>query len=545
LIAAILTDFGVADFDTSQIDGFISGYVIDEPTSVRSAIEPLLALYGGDAYESGKTLVFRSATRMNDQAPLIAEFVEPDDNGALTWRLAEMMDQPARVELGYRDPMLDYQAAMAFAERLEGKGTENIAIPGMIDAGQAKTLVEEWMQARRAARRTASFELPWKQVRLRVGDRIRLANPGQNSAASAPDFVVTSIEDGAARRVEARALPRHVRYPNHGALPTTSDGGRSSVRGKPYFEMLDLPMWPGIERPADQLRIAAFAKPWNGVSVYASPETEGFAPRSFLPDFAVMGELIAPLKPGPSGRVIAQSFIVRLYDGELSSVSLAQMFNGANTALIGTSDGNWELLQFINAEEILPDEWQLTGLLRGQCGTEANASQPAPEGAPFILLNEAVTPAGLKPQEAGLQLNWRIGTSGEDLSDQYFDTVTKVGGLRALLPLEPVHIRSTFDENGDVRISWVRRGRIDADSWLAPEIPLGEEREAYRLEIRLQDKTVRTDEVTSTSWIYSARNRLADLGSAQVPFEFSVAMISATVGAGYAARHKLSPPSVS
>lgn len=542
LIAAILTDFGVSNFDTSQVDGFASGYVIDEPTSVRSAIEPLLGLYGVDAFESGKTLVFRSAARISRQASLIAEFVEPEEAGAITWRLGEMMEQPARVELGYRDPMLDYQAAMAFAERLDGKGTETLAIPGMIDNGQAKSLAEDWMQARRAARRTANFELPWKQAGLRTGDRIKLDDRSEGGATSGQDFVIISIEDGAARRIEARALPQHVRYPDRGGLPAVSDGGKPAMRGRPYFQLLDLPMWPGIERPADQFRVAAFAKPWGGVSAFASPEAEGFVPRASVTDRAIMGELVAPLGAGPSGRLMKdQALTVRLYDGELSSVSLAQMFNGRNSAIIGTPDGGWEIVQFAQAEEIRADEWRLTDLLRGQCGTEREALMPKNKGAVFILLDETITPAGLKSQEAGLELNWRIGTSGEDFSDQFFSTVKMVGGLRALQPLEPVHIRSAMDTKGGVHISWIRRGRIDADSWLAPEIPLGEEKEAYRIEIRSSEKLVRTVDVTSANWMYSAANRLADLGSLASEFDFSVTMISAVVGPGQTAHRKLSP----
>lgn len=299
----------MTNIDTSQVDGFVSGYVVEEPTSARSAVEPLLALFGVNAFESGNSLIFQSAMRMNAKAPRIEEFVEPEEGGPVTRRIQEMTDQPARVELAYRDPMLDYQAAMSFAERTEGKGTENIAIPGMIDTGQAKSLAEEWLQARCAARRTAVFELPWKQAGLKVGDRIRLADTN-----SPPDFVITSIEDGATRRIEARALPQHVRYPDRAKLPVQADGGKSAVRGRPYFQLLDLPMWPGVEKPVEQFRVAAFAKPWGGVSVYASPEAAGFEPRAILPTRAVMGELVAPLAGGVSGRLLNDKGLeVKLY----------------------------------------------------------------------------------------------------------------------------------------------------------------------------------------------------------------------------------------
>ena len=536
LLAAILKDFKTTNIDTNRVDGFVSGYVIEEPTSARAAIEPLLALYGVDSFESGESLIFRSSAHMDGKAPLIEEFVEQDEGGPVTWRMQELTQQPARIEMAYRDPMLDYQAAISFAGRLDGKGTENIGLPGMIDTGQAKSLVEEALQTRRAARRTASFEVPWKQAALKPGDRVRIAG-----TTSAPDFVVTSIEDGATRRIEARALPRHIRYPIRSTLPVPADGGKAAVRGRPYFELLDLPMWPGVEKPVDQFRAAAFADPWGGVSVYTSPEAADFKPRTAIANRAVMGELTAPLAAGASGRVLnGQRLDVQLFYGELSSASLSQILSGANSALVGTVDGNWEVLQFLNAEEIQSDVWRLSGLLRGQCGTEQEAMLPRTAGTPFILLNDAVSPAGLKSEETGLELSWRIGASGEDFTDQFFSTVERAGGLRALEPLEPVQIRSRTESNGDVQISWIRRGRIDADSWLAPDIPLGEDREIYRVEIRKDERLVRSVDVDHPAWIYDAFERLSDLGSLTAEIDFSVAMISAVIGPGRATRCKLS-----
>jgi hypothetical protein len=538
LVATILADYGISGVDSSRVDGFASGYVLDEPASARSAVEPLLTVYGIDAFESGKTLVFQSSARTDATVPLIGEFVEPEEAGTLKWRLTELMEQPERVELAYRDPMLDYQAAMAFAERQDGKGTETIAVAAMLGGSEAKKLAEERMQSRRAARRSVAFELSWKQAGLKIGDRIRIADP--HGISPAGTFVITSIEDGATRRMEARCIPQHIRYPVRAELPAAT-GGDSLVRGRPYFQLMDLPLWPGVERVADQFRIASFSRPWSGVSVFVSPEQSGFEQRATLADSAVMGELTAPLEGGPSGRWLdSQTLAIRLYDGELSSVSQSRLLNGANSALVGTPDSGWEVLQYLNAEETGGGLWQLTGLLRGQCGTEPEAMQPKAKGAPFILLNDAVYPVGLKGQEAGLELKWRIGASGEEFTDQFYGTQIKAGGLRALQPLAPVHIRSVMRSDGGMDIGWIRRGRIDADSWLSREIPLGEDREAYHVEILLEGQVVRSFETSASNWTYGATERQKDLGDTDAVFDFTVAMISATTGPGQRARCKLS-----
>src|SRR5690606_25818822 len=118
----------------------------------------------------------------------------------------------------------------------------------------------------------------------------------------------------------------------------------------------------------------------------------------------------------------------------------AQLMNGANAAAVLASNGVWEILQFQKAEETEINRWTLSCLLRGQMGTNDAMSAGAGVGAPFVLLNEAVVAAGLKPEEVGLELNWRVGPVGYDLSETHFASSTVAGGIRARLPLSPVHL---------------------------------------------------------------------------------------------------------
>ncbi len=209
---------------------------------------------------------------------------------------------------------------------------------------------------------------------------------------------------------------------------------------------------------------------------------------------------------------------------------MAQILNGANTALLRAPGGDWEVFQFLEAEEIGQSRWKLTRLLRGQLGTEQAASALKDAETPFILLDGAVVSAGLQVPEIGLELNWRVGTAGKAFSDDYFDTVRTSGGMRGLRPLSPVHPKMVRLANGDLSFNWIRRGRIDADDWLQEDIPLGEEREAYRIEIWWNDTLVRSSQTSAPSWIYGAAERQADIGNAE--FRFRVAMIGAKSGPG-------------
>ena len=248
-----------------------------------------------------------------------------------------------------------------------------------------------------------------------------------------------------------------------------------------------------------------------------------------------MGELTAPLEGASSGRVIeGQSVEVVLYSGELQSRPMAQILNGANTALLRSPDGEWEVLQFLDAEEVGLNRWKLSRLLRGQLGTERAASVLKAVETPFILLDGSIAPVGLQASEIGLELNWRVGTAGKAFSDEFFDTIRSSGGMRGLRPLSPVHPKMMRLVNGDLSFNWIRRGRIDADdwpdNWLGEDIPLGEEREAYRIEIWRDGTLVRSNQISASSWTYGSSERQADLGDAE--FQFRVAMIGAKSGPG-------------
>ncbi|WP_313029781.1 glycoside hydrolase/phage tail family protein [Brucella sp.] len=525
LIAAILADFGLPEADCTGADGHLTGFVISEPSTARGVLEPLMNVFGVQGFEQSGQFKFRSIGRVAPVLDVAAVLVKPTDGEALTAVLEDQGDLPSVAELYCNDPLRDFQVVGASVRRDMGQGTESLSLSGSMEAGQATALAEAWMARRYAERRTASFSLPWSEAALHVGDRVRLDMLGGGR-----DYVVSSLEDGEVRVVKAVALAPNVAFADRGETPQLTPGGPVSDM-KPIFHLIDLPLWPGAEDPAGQFRIACHAKPWRGVATYASPSDDGFVERGLIGERAVMGELTAPLPGGASGRLIdGQTLELVLYSGELESKPFTQILNGANTALVQSSDGKWEVLQFLEAQEIGHNHWRLSSLLRGQLGTEAISLNEKPTGTPFILLDGGVQSIGLQTSEIGLELNWRIGAAGKSFSDDFFDTVKATGGVQASKPLSPVHLRSDRLSNNDLLFGWIRRGRVDADSWLGEEIPLGEEREAYQVEIWRSDVLVRSVQVQAASWIYPGADRLSDLGASD--FQLRVAMVSSKIGAG-------------
>jgi hypothetical protein len=77
-----------------------------------------------------------------------------------------------------------------------------------------------------------------------------------------------------------------------------------------------------------------------------------------------------------------------------------------------------------------------------------------------------------------------------------------------------VHLRAVRQAQG-VKLSWIRRGRLSADSWTPAEIADDEGYERYRIEILDGATLIRTAETGTSDWLYPAADELADFGAPQ------------------------------
>ena len=257
---------------------------------------------------------------------------------------------------------------------------------------------------------------------------------------------------------------------------------------------------------------------------------------------AITGETLDDLPRGPTSRFDHVNRVrVKLYGGALASVSDLALFAGANAAAVQRADGAWEVLQFANADFGRgSDTYELSRLLRGQAGSEWAIGDPLPAGAPFVLLDEHVIAIARGLDALGRTLQLRIIAADVDHGDPAAVEIEVTPQATALRPLSPVHLRAVRNGAG-VTFSWIRRTRRDSDSWAAIDVPLGEDIEAYELDV-LDGATVkRTLSATSPSVLYAAAAEIADFGSAQANISIRIAQLSATVGRGFAAEATLTP----
>jgi hypothetical protein len=531
LVSHILKDANAGSGDASALGEGPDGYVIDRPMAPRAALEPLAQTYAFDAIEDDGTLSFRPRGGL----PVIElgedDLALPREGAPVRLLRAQETELPREVTLGFIDAGADYRRAAASSRRLVGAAArvvqQNVAM--VTNESAASRRADIWLQDVWAGRESADFVLPPSLLRLMPGDVIALSVNARRRL-----FEIREIVDTESRAVKARAID-----PEVFDLPLPAPRRRvpdlPPAVGPVQVHVLDLPALDAGEPPV-LTRIAIFADPWPGpVAVWSSGDGLSFTRAALALAPSIVGVTLDDLPGGPAGRFDhANTVRVQLSGGALASVPDTALLNGANVGALQRPDGAWEIVQFALAELVAERTYMLSRLLRGQAGSENAIGDPLPAGAPFVLLDQHVIPLARGLDALGRSMHLRVVAAGRDHGDVAAVAMTLTPQPTALRPLSPVHLAARRTDDG-ILLRWIRRTRIDGDSWETQDVPLGEASEAYEIDILDGGNVVRKLTASSPAVLYAIADELADFGSPQASIIFRVAQMSASVGRGMAA----------
>ncbi|HBZ43115.1 MAG TPA: host specificity protein [Maritimibacter sp.] len=532
VVQEICARSGVTNIDTSRLYGSLHGYMVTDVTDARAALQPLMTAYGFEAAEREGVLSFFSRYGYPDaDLDPTRLAVSSDLEGDLELSRAPEADMTGRVRLTYAEAGAEYEtrAAEAVFPDEDTHGVATTEMPLVLTGAEATAMTERWLAQARVSQDRARFALPPSDMSCRAGDVVRI-----DTESGEASFRIDRIEQAELQIVQAVRVEPGVFKPAQGVDQPISLAGFSPV--VPVVPIwLDLPLLTGTEVPhAPHLAIAA--DPWPGsVAVYSSGTDNGYALNSIIDAPVRLGvtETILPYaRPGVVDR--GPVLRVRMARGTISSSGEEAMLNGSNVAVIGLDgpDG-WEVFQFSEAVLVEEDVYEISGRLRGQAGSDPFIPDTWEAGATVVFLDSAVTQLDLALSARGLERNYRIGPASEPLDDESFthQVVTTEGvGLR---PYRPVHLTAHWS-GGDAVFDWVRRTRIDGDSWQGVDVPLGEDVEQYLVKIIHAGEVVREETVNSPTWRYEAATQLAD--GVIAPFKVDVAQVSQSFGPGPSAR---------
>ncbi len=516
---------GVTEVDGDRAHGVVRGYVVEGPGTARAALQPLTLALGVDAVERQGVLAFRSRGGAVDgtlEPGLLARTGETE--GGIESQRAAAAEVAGRVRIVFVEAEGDFlprQAEAVFPDETDPSMSQT-DLPLLLTAAEGRALAERWLAEARVARDGARFALPPSMAALGAGDTVALQGAlyriDRTEAAGASLVEAVRVEPAVYRpsdSAEARVVP----------APFVAPGPVDPV-------FLDLPLLRGTEVPHAP-HVAAAADPWPGsVAVWAAADgAEGFELNTLLAAGATLGETETPLVAAPAALWDRGAPLrLRLTGGPLAAASTGAVLNGANLMAIGDGSSDaWEVIQFAEAALISPGVWEIGMRLRGLAGTDALMPPVWPAGSTVVLLDAVPRQIALALSARGLARTYRVGPTMRGFDDPEAVEITAAFDGIGLRPYAPAHLR-VRSAGADRAVAWVRRTRIEGDSWASVEVPLGEDREAYVVRVLDGAEIRRTVEVAAPAFTYTTAMRSADgiAGAAT----FAVAQLSDRFGPG-------------
>lgn len=534
-VRTLLSDHGFHDCNVRLLSGDLTGYQQADIESARNLLEPLLSLYCADTIERDGVLHFRSRLRASLPPATIEITAEREEAARFRETRSHDSDLPGEAVVSYFDPSTDYEQASARSRRVIASNDRVLryGLPTVMPEVTALSLAGDLLREGRVSMRTLSCDLSPQNRAVEIGDVVRIGD------GPVGRFMITHVELAETMRIEARSFA-----PLAGAAYREADRSRAyddaSDGFAPRVMFLDLAR-DGDGAAQDFARIAVFARPWRRMFVSSSATTEGYSANAVIERPAATARLAAPLGAGISGRFdFSTDLFIDLDFGGLSSASKYAVLSGTNRIAVGTGNGVFEIIGFLNAVEVSAGRWRLSGLLRGLSGTEDAMLAGAVIGSDAVVLNDAVTAIGLSAHHIGLARNYMIETAFGQQDPQAPYAFS--GGLRAETPLSPVHLHARRTESRDIHFGWVRRSRVDADDWGAADIPLDEDEEKYRLEISDGTTLLRRVEVGAPFHVYEAAAQIDDFGALPATMTIRLCQLGRKVPLGTALSKEIHLP---
>lgn len=523
--------------DVSTITDVVEGYTVTNPASARSNIQPLLTAYAIDAAEEdGKVKFFKRAAVASVATIAYAELgcvegdAEPIDPMPLS--RAQEAELPRSVIVSYINTSFDYQTAAEPSQRqvTESQHDQNVELPISTNSDHAASVAQMVLYDAWNERNKRSLKVSRKYAYVSAGDGVTVEYPQGTFLL----WRLTQATDTGAL-CEWEVVPADESIYTQTAIgaaeytPQTVDGLPPPTR----MQIVD----SAILRDADNnagvyVALSGYTTGYPGGELFIGDDATTLTPRGTVANEAPIG--LAETALGDwSTNVVDEVNLLTVNVGHhaLSSITRSVLITGtSNVAAIGAA-GRWEIIKFQRADYLGDGRYTLSGLLRGQRGTEWAAGLHA-AGDTFVLLAMA---GMLRPNfdngSIGQTQTYKAVTTGLPAASAASSVYASTGeGLECF---SPVDLRRA-PSGSDIILSWHRRTRL-SENVLTGIFPLGESVESYELDL-FTDNTygvlLRTFSSSTESVTYTAAMQAVD-GYSSGPIYARVYQMSGVVGRGH------------
>ncbi len=470
-----LSDHRISLYSQERLDGYAAS-----GENRRAAMDPIVDNYRL-SFSAENGVIFghsRMKSTSSVKAIKTASYVTDINGSAVAKPQFETVSEtkiPGQLTLRYYEPERDYQSGSQSGFR---PGISRVIaqqdFPAAINASLAKRISQELLWNIYFERSSASIEVPRDAQLGKPGDLVQL--DGQKA------WVIRNHEFRAgSASLSLTSTGTHLEMAD-----LESDGGRSvsnldATAGVTRLALFDLPFAPQAPNQAatsaQLFAIAAGGKGWRNADLYQA-QADGSVGKFVgkLSSPGILGSVEQVFEPG-SALLLDQNttVTVKLHhsDMRLNDADDVQLYAGKNVAILGQ-----EIIQFARAEALGDGRYLLSRFYRGLAGTERFIENH--KSQEVFMLVELASATSISPSHFTLFEPVKFAALGRDDAVPVLAEIDSPGN--ALRPREPVHIKSSFTDAGDLELVWTRRSRAGSEWVDHVDMPLAEEFEEYLVE---------------------------------------------------------------
>ncbi len=486
----------------------VRALTVAQVSPVRTVLEQLASAYFFDGYGADK-LYFVPRGGAVGATPDAEDLGCGEDDAAaelLPVRVQEDGSVPAQISLSYLNADADYNVAAEHSDRLatDSSNTATVQLPMAFTATEGKAIVDAMLADAYFGRITGEAALPLAYSRHTPTDVLTLTDADGTTYRAR---IVRREQAGPVIKAEW-VLDDTTALISAGI--TSGDYSSSltvALPGPTALTLLDIPI---LRDADDSAGIYAAAKPigtvWPGAKLMTSVAGGDYTEAGTFTSRAVVGLTTVALTDWTGGNVFDEggSVTVDVGAGELSSATRDALLNtDANAMLVGS-----EVIQFRTATLVSTGIYKLTGLLRGRRGTEWAMTGHSVGETVVLLRTAGLLRVSYDAARIGSTADYKAVTLGKTLASATTRSIVDTG--IALKPFAPVNLRQVNGSAGQYSVTWDRRSRLSYRWPSTASLPLGENDEAYSVDlVNLSDAVVETQTVSAASVTFSGATRAA------------------------------------
>ncbi|WP_265024657.1 glycoside hydrolase/phage tail family protein [Wolbachia endosymbiont (group A) of Eupithecia tripunctaria] len=348
-------------FDTSNVKGLLSWYVINDQQSVRSIIKMLQSCYFFDVVEQDSKLKFVQKGRGVTTGIPIGEMVFSNNSKLVN---ISQLDLNNKVNVVYFNRNFGYPIDVKYAE-LPKQGTAiTVEIPLIMEEGEAQNIAEVLLYSSWQERNIYNFKLPIKYAWLVPSDVITILDSEKKHTVR----IIKTKFESMSIQVSGVSYDRSIyklSFPSTRSL-MLKEYPPSHI-SKTIIEMIDL---RHVKGNSASFTLINEEKNWKGATLFISYNDKDYKPIASTNKQSTYGYVMESTDEG---------LIVVLRFGKLPSTS---PIANSNLALVGK-----EVIKFQNAELIDKNKYKLSNLIRGQ---EDTKEYDHATGEKFVLLDDSI-----------------------------------------------------------------------------------------------------------------------------------------------------------